>query len=111
MMTDHPATLRPIFFSQGPDTKSLYQQHTALFLVLMLLELGGCRKSKLWLRGAWTSWPCSCPCSPRAVSRGGCEVPHLAGAHRLSFWRSLNLCLHPWILVELTGHTVDNYQL
>ena len=111
-MTYHPATLRPIFFSQGPDTKSLYQRHTALFLVLMLLELRGCRKSKLWLRGAWTSCPCSCPCSSRAESPVGVwEVPHLAEAHRLSFWRSLNLHLHPWILVELRGHTVDNYRL
>ena len=25
MMTDHPAMLRPVLFSQGPDTKSLHQ--------------------------------------------------------------------------------------
>lgn len=76
MMTDHPATLRPIFFSQGPDTKSLYQQHTALFLVLMPLELGGCRKSKLWLRGAWTSCPAPAPAPlEQSLPWGGARCP------------------------------------
>lgn len=48
MMTDHPAMLRPILFSQGPDTKSLHQ------LRQPCLSFSCCLSSRAVGRADWT---------------------------------------------------------